>query len=89
MQIIYEKTSRPFSVSIIQNGGLYRIQVSFKNQYHREPLVLIHRECVTQRQAKRFLLDAVNSMRVSLEKLGSGIRKEIRKDKLQEGKNEN
>lgn len=72
MTTIYKKVSSPFAVTLTQDGKTYLTTVTIKN-VEGHAVAIAAKETETQKEAKRFLLGTVNTLRNSLKKLGCDV----------------
>lgn len=76
MTTIYKKVSSPFAVTLTQDGETYLTTVTIKN-IEGNAVAIAAKETETQKEAKRFLLGTVNTLRNSLKNLGCDVARTI------------
>lgn len=76
MTTIYQKTSQPFAVTLTQDGETYLTTITVKDIYG-DAVVIAAKETETQKEAKRFLLGTVNTLRNSLRNLGCDVARRL------------
>lgn len=76
MTTIYKKVSSPFAVTLTLDGETYLTTIMIKD-IDGNAVAIAAKETETQKEAKRFLLGTVNTLRNSLRNLGCDVARTI------------